>query len=72
MGRFDPLLIVSPLRHYAADLLVVEAHGRVVPIHVLPRPLEQLPVVGGLQVLAALTVECPQECSTSFPLPRRS
>src|SRR3712207_8704020 len=71
-GRFGSLLVVSPLRHYAANLLVVETHVRVVPVHVLPRPLEQLPVVGGLQVLAALTVECPHGCFASFPISRRS
>ena len=43
MGRSGPLLVVGSLRHYAAYLLVVEAHFRMVPVHVLPRPLEQLP-----------------------------
>jgi hypothetical protein len=56
---FGRLLVVGAL-------LVAEARVRVVPVHVLSRPLEELLIMGGLQVPATLADRRPHAPSASL------
>src|SRR3712207_7994721 len=54
-------LVVGAFGHDPLDLLVAELHLGVIPVHVFAGLPVELLVAVGLEVLAALTVERPQD-----------